>query len=320
MKPSSRALLCLFAMGVSAPPVAADSLLTSNQSTLARGFALPGLGATAPAQPGPWRLSVDLTNEFVDKQEDGEALLLDGESLRYALRHTAAWGERGDWSIELPLLHTGGGFLDGIIEDWHDAFSLPDGGREDAPRDRYAYRYVRDGVVQFEAQDGATRLGDVQVGAGWALREGLMLRGLLKLPTGDEDKLAGGNFGAAAWADWALPFDEQSAFGGFASLGVSANEKAEVLEDEQNTLIPFGGIGLDARLLPSLQILGQLYAHAPLYDDSAIGALDRAGLQMTLGGRWCPGGGPCVELSFQEDLVVASSPDFSLRLALVMRP
>ncbi len=145
-----------------------------------------------------------------------------------------------------------------------------------------------------------------------------MLRGLLKLPTGDEDELTGGNVGGAVWADMALPFDPGSRIGGFASAGVSVNEKSDVLEDLQNEVLPFGAVGLDARLLPALKGFVQLYAHGPLYDDTDIQALKRPGLQLTLGGRWCAGGkSPCAELSFQEDLVVASSPDFSLRFALL---
>lgn len=319
-----RRLLLLAALGVATTPVtvsAGASLSTHNQSTLARGFALPPLGETAPEAPGAWRLTVDLTSEFVDKEVGDEALLLDGETQRYGLRYAGGWGgDRGDWSFELPLLHTGGGFLDGLIEDWHDVFSLPEGGRQDAPRDRYRYRYVRDGVTVLDVEQGGTNLGDVELGAGWQLWHGLMLRGLVKLPTGDEDELTGGNLGGAAWVDWAWPLPEDGRIAGFLSAGVSVNEDAQALESLQEGVIPFGGVGMGVQLLPSLQALTQLYAHAPLYDDTEITALERAGLQFTLGGRWCPGAGPtCVELSFQEDFIVASSPDFSLRLALALR-
>jgi hypothetical protein len=315
--------MLLAIVGVANPVVlqaGAAALSTHNQSTLARGFALPPLGDTAPRKAGAWGLSADLTNEFANKREASEALLLDGESQRYALRYLGGWaGDRGDWSVEVPLLHVGGGFLDGLIEDWHDAFSLPGGGREDAPRDRVSYVYERDGVTLLEVNEGGTHLGDVQLGAGWQPWAGLMLRGMVKLPTGDEDDLAGGNLGAAAWLDWAWPMPEGAPVSGFVSAGVSANEDADVLESLQKNVIPFGGVGVGVRLLPSLQAIAQLYAHGPLYDDSAIGALEDAGLQFTLGGRWCPGAAPtCLELSFQEDLIVDSSPDFSLRLALAV--
>lgn len=318
--PGPALLVALGCVAMPAPVLAADASLSSrNQSTLARSFALPSLGQTAPeTSSGAWRLSVDVTSEYVAKEEGGELLVFDGETQRYALRHAGGWGgDRGDWSLEVPLLHTGGGFMDGAIENWHDVFSLPDGGRDDAPRDRYRYRYERDGAVVLDAEKGGTNLGDIEVSAGWQLSPGTMLRGMVKLPTGDDDELAGGNLGGATWLDWAWPLPADSRVSGFVSGGVSFNDDADVLESLQENVIPFGGVGLGLRVLPSLQAITQLYAHAPLYDDTAINALERAGLQFTLGGRWCPGAGPtCMELSFQEDLIVASSPDFSVRLAL----
>ena len=132
MTPSNRRLtLCLatwLVMTIVTAPARADSLSTTNQSTLARSFALPAVGHSAPVKSSRLTGSIDLTSEFVDKQEANEAILLDGETQRYALRFDQALGARADWSLEVPLLHTGGGFMDGPIENWHDLFGLPQGG------------------------------------------------------------------------------------------------------------------------------------------------------------------------------------------------
>lgn len=316
----SRALTGI-ALALYLPASHAGSLATSNQGTLARVFALPGLGEFAPPSEGQtqWRVSTDLTTEYVLDRAPGENLLFDGETQRYAFALRRAWGETFDWGVEVPLLHTSGGFMDSVIEDWHSFFGLPNGGRQDAPQDRRQYRYERDGLTQFDVRGADTGLGDVLLSAGWAPGEGWMLRSQIKLPTGDEDALAGGNWGGALWADAALPFAADSILGGFVSAGVSASEDAEVLADLQNTVIPFGGVGLDVRLLSQLQALVQLYAHAPLYDDSETDALKRPGVQLTLGGRWCYSEAQCLEISFQEDVATESSPDFSLRFALRSR-
>lgn len=311
------ALLC--GVLIASPLSAADPLATTNQGALARSFALPALGYTAPARSREWRAAFDIATEFVNKQAGGESLLLDGESQRWALSWRGGIADGWDAGIEVPLLHVGGGFMDNIIEDWHDFFGLPNGGREDAPQDRYRYAYTRNGAVVLDATEDGTALGDVHLGVGRALGECLMLRGQLKLPTGDEDRLGGGNFGAALWTDWALPVGADARWGGFLSAGVSMNEKAAVLESQQNEVVPFGGVGFDVRLIDSLQALAQLYLHGPLHDDAQIGALDGAGVQLALGGRWCPRERSCVELSFQEDLAVGVSPDFSLRFALLLR-
>lgn len=304
------------------PVVAAGGLVTTNESALARGFAIPAYGqpdVPASGQDG-WIVSADLSSEFEEQEDGGEFLRLDGETQRWTARYRRGIGTGWEASVEVPLLHVGGGFLDSAIENWHDFFGLPQGGRKQAPQDRLSYRYVRDGVTQLAVEDGGTGLGDVRVGVGRALADGLVLRAQLKLPTGEEDLLGGGNVGGAAWLDWALPLPAGSGFSGFLSGGVSGQEHADALPSRmQNDIIPFGGVGLAVRVFDGVEILAQLEAHAPLFDHTEMDALKRAGLQFVLGTRWCLSDTHCLELSFQEDPVVASSPDFSLRLAFVGR-
>lgn len=304
---------------LASPPLRADTLGTSNQGALARAFALPALGHAQLASASQWQFAFEIATEFVNKQTDSEALLLDGESQRGSLGWRGGLGADWDVGIEIPVLHTGGGFMDSLVEDWHDTFGLPNGGRENAPQDRYRYAYARDGSVVLDTDEDGTALGDVRVDLGRAIGEGFALRAQLKLQTGDADRLGGGNFGGALWSDWALPFGAASRWGGFLSAGLSANEQANALESQQNEFVPFGGLGLDLRLLDSLQALAQVYLHGPLYEDSEIAALERAGAMLTLGGRWCLRDDTCVDLSFSEDLAVGVSPDFSLRLALQLR-
>lgn len=307
------------ALLLAGPLQAATPLDTTNQAALARAFALPSLGHTQAVRDSQWRLALDLSTEFVNKQSGGEALLLDGESQRWSLGWRAGIGEGWDLGVEVPLLYVDGGFMDDLVEDWHDFFGLPNGGRENVQQDDYRYAYTRNGAAVLDNRDDGTALGDVRVDLGRALREGWMLRAQIKLPTGDDDRLAGGNLGAALWTDWALPVEPGAGWGGFVSAGLSANEKADALEDQQRELVPFGGAGLEVRVLDALALLGQLYLHGPLYEDSQIAALHRAGVQLALGGRWCPRERSCLELSFQEDLAVGVSPDFSLRLAVSLR-
>jgi hypothetical protein len=300
----------------------AAGLATTNESALARGFAIPAYGQpdVPAAGDGGWIGSIDLSSEFEEQDEGDEALRLDGETQRWTLRYRRGFSSDWEANVEIPLLHVGGGFLDSAIENWHDAFGLPQGGRKEAPQDRFSYRYVRDGVTELAVEDGGTGLGDVRVGVGRALADGLVLRAQLKLPTGDEDLLGGGNFGGATWIDWALPMPAASGVSGFLSGGLSAQAHADAMPSSmQNTVIPFGGVGLGVHVVESFEILAQLEAHAPLFDHTEMDALKRAGLQFVLGARWCYSASQCLELSFQEDPVVASSPDFSLRLAFVAR-
>lgn len=318
---TDRRLRLLAALACLSPlPALATPFTTFNQAALSQGFALPVVGETTVLEAGASRSlwTLDLSSEYHEDQAGGESLLLDGETTRLAWRYTQGAGD-WEWGFELPVVHVGGGFLDSFIEGWHDFFGLPNGGREFAPQDRYRYRYERDGAVVLDRGEEGWALGDVRLSAGWAVSETMVLRGELKLPTGDEDKLTGGVLGGAVWGDWALPFDKASGWSGFASLGLSANQKGDAIEDQQNNLIPFGGAGLFYRLIPQLELGAQYVMHGALYDDTEIDALKKPGGQIVFGGRWL-GKGWGLDLAVQEDLITNSSPDFSVHLALRLQP
>jgi len=303
-------------------PLAAQALpfASSNQAGLAQGFDLPAVGDTRVLRPGEHgsELSLDLSSEYSAHEQGDELIIVDGERARLAWRYRQG-GAGWDWGVELPAVHVGGGFLDSFIEGWHDAFGLPNGGREQAPQDRYLYQYERDGTTLLLRDEEGWALGDVRLSGGWAWSETLALRGELKLPTGDEDRLSGGVLGAAAWADWALPFDPDTGWSGFLSAGLSLNDKGEVLEDQQETLVPFGGAGLFYRVARPLELGAQLNLHGPLYDDSGLDELTRAGGQLVFGGRWL-GAGWALDVAVQEDILTRSSPDFSVHLGLRLLP
>lgn len=304
-----------------APAAQAAPFDTNNQGALAQGFALPviGHGHVLAEGDSASRFSLDLTSEYTTDTAGTETITLDGETARLTGRYRAGLGGGWEWGAELSAVHVGGGFMDSFIEGWHDFFGLPNGGRELVPQDRYQYRYEKDGAVRLDRTEEGWALGDVRVSGGWAASENLALRAELKLPTGDEDKLTGGNLGGALWADWALPFDIDSRWSGFASAGLSLNQKGDVLEDQQETLVPFGGAGAFLRATQKVELGAQLYAHGPLYKDSALDQLDRAGLQLVFGGRWIEKIW-ALDIAFQEDLITKSSPDFSVHVGLTLAP
>lgn len=317
----SRTALPLAALLLALPfAAAAEPFATNNQSALAQGFDLPVIGHGRVLARGEHRSAfvLDLTTEYTTDQTAAETITLDGESAHLTGRYRQGM-DGWEWGAELAAVHVGSGFLDSFIENWHDFWGLPNGGRELAPRDRYQYRYEKDGVVLLDSTEEGWALGDLRVSAGWAATDSLALRAELKLPTGDEDQLTGGNLGSAVWGDLALPFDPDSGWSGFASAGLSVNQKGEVLEDQQETLVPFGGVGAYYRLLRQLELGAQLYAHGPLYDDSELDQLSRAGLQLAFGGRWIERGW-ALDVAFQEDLITKSSPDFSIHVGLRLQP
>lgn len=298
-----------------------DALPAQNDATLARSFALPALGQSQIFAPDEqtFQINVDEITEYYEDRTASESILLDGETTKILLAYRKGFGDKLELTVDVPVLVVGGGFMDSFIQDWHRTFGLPNGGRENAPNDRRLYQYTRNGVTLLNESRSATTVGDVQIGAGWQLNNTLALRGMVKLPTGNSDRLTGGNLGGAVWGDWALPFARGSAFDGFVSGGVSLNRRSDVLSSQQQVAVAFGGAGLGYHLTNDLEVLGQLYAHSPLYKDSDLDGLRNPGLQLTLGGSYRISPEYKVNLYFQENPVGNESPDFSIHIGLTVR-
>lgn len=309
-------LLALFVPAASA----AAFVPGGNSGTLARQFALPVLGQPQVLAPGRTALDVtaDVASEYASEESADETVEFDGETHRVRIAWRRGFGGGWEAGLELPLLATGGGFLDAWIEDWHATFGLPNGGREQAPRDGYRYRYVRDGVTQFDVQREDSGLGDAQLTLGRKLGESAAVRGLVKLPTGQKTTLLGGNGGGALWLDLDLPLPGSAR--GYVAGGVSVNDRSEVLPGQQQRLVPFGGIGVLLPLTERVRISGQLQAHGALYRDSALAPLSRPGLPLTLGLQFALTPRVALDLGFQEDPAVLASPDFTGYLSVSIRP
>lgn len=304
------ALCALFAL----PAAAADFVPGGNGGTFARAFALPVLGAPQVTRGSAWRASYDVTNEYVKKGKCAtECLVMDGETSRLRLSYGGGSG-RWDYRVELPLLKTGGGFMDSGIQRWHSAFGLPNDGREFTSNGNYAYHYQRGSTVLLDETEGTTGLGDVTLGLGRALGTRTALRAMAKLPTGDADTLTGGNAGGALWLEQG--FGSDAGWGGYVALGGSYNQRGDVLSSMQNRGVAFGGVGLQLPLTESLRVVGQLHAHGRLFHGSELKAFSRLGMPLTAGLQWRASPTYRFDFGMQEDPSVYGSPDFGLYFSL----
>ena len=141
----------------SMPAVFAQSIFpVNNQAALSRGVLLPVLGESAvlPGRSARRSAAVDLVSEYVFENKGREQITLDGETTRLGFRYAQGLGRGWEWGLEVPIYVVGGGFLDSFIERWHGWFGLPQGGREQAPRDRLLYQYRVNGVTVFEHRSG----------------------------------------------------------------------------------------------------------------------------------------------------------------------
>ena len=108
------------------------------------------------------RLMLVTSNEFYQQVLENEQLNLDFE--RTTLSFDLAYGFTGQWTggLKIPYMINSGGFLDGLIEDWHDLFSLPQGGRDEAAPATFKIAY-NDGDESLIVDDTEQGIGDVSV-------------------------------------------------------------------------------------------------------------------------------------------------------------
>jgi hypothetical protein len=289
-------------------------------------FGLPSPGESVALAPGEDRrfdLLLQGSSHSVSDASDGEELLLDGETWRAALRFRTRFAGHWEFGVEIPWIRHTGGSLDRLIDDWHALFGLPDGIRDELPRDelRYAYRNAAGEVLDFG--DGAGGLGDIRLSAGYLLRRGdtgaLSVLAAVELPTGDDAKLTGN--GATdytlgiAWERGAA--EASGRWSAHIAAGIVRFGEADLPAVDTRE---FGGwvqAGAGWRLTPRIELLGQLQAaSSPL--DSAVDPWGSS-LMLALGAGIDLGSRYRLQLGFTEDIDVETSPDITFMLRLTRR-
>ena len=258
-------------------------------------YGTPGSFGARLLPPGTTELilSADAASYLVGEKSGSEEILIDGETYRLALTLRRGFRNRWEWFAEAPLIMHRGGAFDSFIENWHDFFGLPQSGRDEAPRDRLVLFY-RDGAkIPFHIRENAFSFGDVSLGLGYAparklfSNDGLAIRAALKLPTGDEDLLAGtGEISASIWAETsgALPGSAGSRRWLYAAtLGALLAKAPRRLPRFDREFIAFGRFGVTWRTSPRLTLTVQLDIHSSAYS-SRVSPLSDPGIMLGMGG------------------------------------
>lgn len=300
---------------------------TQNQSPVVQIFGLPAIEDAAVLSSGKKeiRFVIDHANNYVDVASGAERLILDGEISRFSLRGKYGLGRGFEVGIEVPYLVAGGGFLDGFIESYHNAFGFPNAGRDRAPKNRLLYRYRKNGADLLNLDSSSSGCGDLKFMAGYQLfkREGdrpaaVALRTALKVPTGNSDRLHGsGSTDASFWltADRVFKFDSGD-WTVFGAAGVMGTTDGNILADQRRNEIGFGAIGVGWAPWPRVDLKVQVNGHTAFYKDSRLDELGGASAQLTAGGTIRFSKTISLDIGLTEDIVVRTAPDVVFHFAL----
>ena len=289
-------------------------------------YGVPGSYGACVLRPGSSEAiaSLDIASHMKGARSGPERLFIDGETWRQALALRHGLGDGWEALLELSVVSHVPGVFDGFIETWHEFFHLPQGGRDTAPRDRLAIRYDK-GSAGVHVTESVTSLGDIALGVGHAVRRnflanhGLAIRGIVKLPTGDDDALTGaGGVSAAIWAE-----TSGRLFGaGDWLYGAALGALAASTPDAMGTggLVAFGRFGVTWRALDRLALTAQIDANSTPYR-SALAPLAGPAILLGFGGR--------VQLTPRTSLEIAiaeddgwqrAAADFGVHAAIRWRP
>jgi hypothetical protein len=322
--PTSRELYLVALLLTSAGPAAAQEVLFNvhNAHPLVQIHAPPDPGERAAVAPGAWRwnLGLRLNNNSIQEGDGAiERLVLDGETYRTAL--TLSRGLRPGLAVAatVPLVAHSSGFMDGFIIDWHDLWGLSNERREGFDNNQLDFSYQRDGIEELALRDRGRGLGDVRLDLDWHLRaaergeRSLVVRGGVKLPTGDSDRLLGS--GGTDLSLQLLSSDHSSLEAWNMSLAWSVGAlwlgESDVLDAVREDLVGIASAGLRWRITPRFEAGMQLDMHTAMYD-SELRTLGRGSVQLTSGFGMRLRDGSLLELAMIQNVRTDTTPDFGL--------
>ncbi|MFT5664810.1 MAG: hypothetical protein ACI9JR_002215 [Gammaproteobacteria bacterium] len=309
-------LLLLLTNQLLAAPV---GLNTRDQNPMFQAYYLPSINLVS--EQG-WQVShtAYVTNAFQNNQEGNETLMLDVENYRYDF--SLAY-QHNNWRLgtTVPLIFNEGGILDDAIEDWHDFFGLPQGGRTSQPHNQVNIDYSRNGQTFFKQSTASNDIGDIAVSLSYSFTNTAAGSGdisfAIDLPTGSIANSSGNEaIDAAIWLTQSHTLANQSSLYGL--FGFSFLGKGGQLESLQNSTVWVGQLGLDYPLYPGWTAILQLDAHSAIIRGSELRALGNS-YQVQIGLRLNQLiENHDVDLFFSEDILPGSAPDitFGIRLYL----
>lgn len=312
-------IYCVYAGDAAAESSLADPLQSRNLAPLQANLGVPLMRAARGLEPGEWAISGGLhwASHSLFERSQGETLEYDGETRRLDLTLAAGLGRNVTVSANLPWVQQRGGNLDSLIDGWHGFWGMPDGARDEQPRDRLLF--ALDAAPGFVLDDDVAGIGDAELGLDWRFRANASSAwsafAQYKPGTGEAQDFSGsGDDGYALGLRFSSRACLWSALSCHLQAGIAAVGDIELVDDAR-TRVAFAGLSLALTITPTVAIVGQLELQENPFDSGILEAIGTPVLG-TLGLRWLPAPGWQLEGQFSEDLNVGTAPDVTFRFAL----
>ena len=274
-----------------------------------------------PSGHDEWDLSITSANDSRRLPEEGAPLVIeDQETERFLATYRKGLKNGNELSIELPILSRGGGFMDAIIEQWHEhVLHWVNPFRASQP---YGQSIVQ---VPGSSFGSASGIGDVSLGIAHTINRRLDSEVAVKLPTGDGHRLLG-----SGGADAGFAFKYRQAIKGrwslYGMLGLVAQSQGNAL-DSVRGLVPQEALTITYQPKSRDNYVLQWQGEASAVVTGNPGS-DSAQRIVTFGYQRKISAGHMLELSFSEDRDLFSGhweeganigPDFTIQIGYKIR-
>jgi len=235
---------------------------------------------------------------------------LDMEIAELSLRFRKSFGDFIEFGVDLPIVSFTSGFMDGLLNTYHDTFGFPDYGRSRRPDNTFLYEVRRNGYLVVRGENGRIGLGDMKFSVKTTAVKGdpaISMRGDFEFPTGDaESGYGNGSFdaGISLLIDKTLSEKVKTYINlGFVLPGDFRGYERVDLEE-----FIHAGAALEAMGRKDISIIGQVFIQGSPFPKTGITQVDRTAVLLSIGGRYYAGNNS-LQFSLTEDLNTAGAPD-----------
>ena len=276
-----------------------------------------------PAAEARVRVDAAYSSYFIDGFGSGNSFIMDGELLRTGIKTGIGLGYNLGLHFELAMAYTSGGFLDSFLIDYHDFFGFPDGGRENAPNNRWLVQARRGGNTVYEMTEETFELLDLPVELRWSFLPitadqpfGAAVRAAVEFPTGDDDKGFGNgemDYSVGLMGEFRRDFVAVTAHVQHTFVGTPDVADRGGLDYKDVTS---AGIGTEIWVSDCFAFLVQTEIESSTLRDLDFSEAEDPQWLLWVGMRRKMSKRFTLEVGFGEDLITDVAPDFTAYLAL----
>jgi len=264
------------------------------------------------------------TANYMNTQQDGAlSYVIDGETTTanqsFAYRINTFWV-----GASLDFMLHGGGYLDNAIYNFHEAFGMPQSGRQKSTNNQLAWEVNNNGTDVYSTQKSTSGLSksSIYIESSLLSTPNQHWRAELHLPTGNTEKRLGSDTTAlslstsqmydAGFADTSFMPTIDTWLGAGVLWQHSDNQAIQELGLRSTVLS--AEAGLSYALAEQYSVIGQLNSNSP-YFDTDIRELGWTPVVLSAALRF-KHKQENIKLGFREDIRPSTSPDFSIFLSL----